>query len=86
MFSPPPDGIDISAYKAPAAVTPNDGADLPRIKTRGVYIGGAGNLAVVTHEGVTLTFTGLLVGTIYPIQVDRIKATNTTATNIIALY
>jgi len=68
-----------------AAVTPNDGADLAFV-TKGLFVGGAGNLAVTTAQGNALTFTGLLAGTLLPIRVSRVKATGTTATNIVALF
>ena len=52
--------------------------------TRGVYVGTTGNLKVDMVSGGTVTFVAL-VG-LLPIQVDRIYATGTTATNIVALY
>lgn len=70
------------------SVTPNDGADLSGI-TRGVYIGGAGNLAVIfadDADAAPQTLTGLATGVWHPIQVRRIMATNTTATLILAGY
>lgn len=67
------------------AVTPNDSADLsPRYATKGLFIGGAGNLNVDTMDGKTVLFTGVPVG-FFHIQVKRIRATSTTATNIVAL-
>lgn len=66
-------------------VTPNDSTALSRTP-RAVYIGGAGNLSVISHEDNTSTFVGLTAGTVLKIQPNIIKATGTTATNIIALY
>jgi hypothetical protein len=54
--------------------------------TRGVYVGTAGNIAVDMVSGGTVTFFNVLAGTLLPIQVDRIYATGTTATNLVALY
>lgn len=68
-----------------AAVTPDDSNDLTDV-TRWVYVGGAGNLTVVMNDGTTATFTGFQAGTLLPIRVSRVKATNTTATNITALW
>lgn len=51
----------------------------------GIYIGGAGNLAVVMESGDTVTFTAPPVGTILPIRVTKVMATNTTATLLIGL-
>lgn len=67
------------------AITPNDGTDLVTV-TRGIYIGGAGNLAVVMSSGDAVTFTALAVGVIHPLRIARVKSTNTTATLIIGVY
>lgn len=50
-----------------------------------LYIGGAGNVAIRTMSGKTVTFTAVPVGTILPVQCDRVMSTNTTATLIIGL-
>lgn len=75
------------------AVTPNDGADLVPANnvarpTRGVLVGGAGTLAVVMADGnpISLTIPATACGVILPISVNRIKATGTSATNIVAFY
>jgi len=74
----------VSARRA-AAITPSDTAssDDP---TRAIYVGGAGNLRVDMVSGGTVTFVGLMAGTVLPVQVTRIYATSTTATNLLALY
>lgn len=78
---------DIAPFVGAVAVTPNDGADIPAPGvTRGIYIGGAGNLKADMADGSTVTFVGLLVGWTYEFRCKRIYATGTTATNIIALY
>lgn len=68
-----------------AAVTPADSA-LTDAPTRAVYVGGAGNLAVTFVDGTTVTFVGVPAGTLLPIAVKEILATNTTATSILALF
>ncbi|MGB7243560.1 MAG: hypothetical protein WBC93_15930 [Sulfitobacter sp.] len=68
-----------------AAVTPNDSADLPT-SARGIYVGGAGNVALVTTDGDTLTFAGAAAGATLPICTARVLATGTTATNLLALW
>lgn len=73
----------VSAYDA-AAVTPADDGAL-RV-TRALYVGGAGNVKVDMTLGNTVTFVGVVAGTILPIQVSRVYNTDTTATNIVALY
>jgi hypothetical protein len=66
------------------AITPSDTATIPA--TKGIFIGGAGNLAVTMANGNTVTFTGLSAGVVHPISVTKISATGTTATSILALY
>lgn len=66
-------------------VTPNDSADLA-YAARSLFVGGAGNIAVDTTGGDTVTFTGVVAGTILPVSVARVYATGTTATNIVGLY
>lgn len=68
------------------AVTPNDAADLASGATKGLYLGGTGNVKVDMADGSTVTFIGLAGGVIHPISVKRIYATDTTATSILAVY
>jgi len=65
------------------AVVKSDSTTFP--VTRGLYIGGTGDVAVLTADGQTITFSAVPVG-IFPIQVTQVLSTGTTATNIIALY
>lgn len=51
-----------------------------------LYIGGTGNVSVVTIGGDQITFNGVPAGTTLPIQVLRLRATGTTATNVNALW
>jgi len=48
----------------------------------GIYVGGAGNVTVVTEEGTTVTFTAPPVGTILPIRTQKVTAA-TTATLLV---
>ena len=66
------------------AVTPSDSVNLPYPSV--VYVGVAGNVRVLTAQGDDVTFTGVLGGTVIPVQVIRVYATSTTATNIVAIY
>jgi len=72
----------VSAHGA-ESVTPSDSTVFPIC--RAVYVGGTGNLSVRMADGQTVVFNSVAVG-IFPIQVDQVLSTNTTATNIIALY
>ena len=68
-----------------ASVTPNDSVDLTK-SSRALYVGVAGDIKITTVQGDTVTFVGVLSGTILPIRVQRVFATGTTATSIISLY
>lgn len=75
------------ASSAPAnngiAVTPSDSA---LITSRYIYVGGAGDLAVLlVGDTVPVTFKAVPVGTVLHICVQKVMATNTTATLILAL-
>jgi len=49
-------------------------------------VGGAGNIKVDTLGGDTVTFTGVLAGSILPVRILKVYSTDTTATNIVAVY
>jgi hypothetical protein len=74
-----------------AVVTPSDTARIADV-SGGVnngcvlYIGGAGNLKVETVGGDEVTFVGINTGTFLPVQVVKVFATGTSATNILALW
>lgn len=48
----------------------------------GIYVGGAGNVTVVTEEGTNVTFNAVPVGTILPIRTQKVMAA-TTATLLV---
>lgn len=73
-----------SSAQSAVVVSPSDTNTLNF--TRGLYVGGAGNLAVTMKDGTTVTFTGVTAGQILPVSVTQVKATGTTATNIVAVY
>ena len=66
------------------AVEPNDGADLPFV-SRCLNVAEAGTVRVTTLGGETATIT-LSAGIVFPVRAQRIWATGTTATGIVALY
>lgn len=78
-----------SAFSDPAvnalAVTPSDSTDLTAAPCRALYVGTGGNISAVVG-GNTVTFTGVPSGSILPVRISRVRATSTTASNIIALY
>ena len=51
-----------------------------------LYVGGTGNVSVVTIGGDIVTFNGVPAGTTLPVQVLKLRSTNTTATLINALW
>ena len=83
----------LQAYRA-AAVTPSDTVTIPSVSTQDgkgnngclLYVGVAGDVKVTTAGGDDVTFTGILAGSFIPVQVLKVFATGTTATNIVALW
>lgn len=82
-------GKDADPVEMAVAVTPDDNTDLT-YTTRGLYIGGAGNVVVRMYNAsgtaASVTFTGVSAGTVLPIRAQRVLSTSTTATNIVALW
>ena len=79
----------LQAGKA-AAVTPSDTVDIPfpgGDKNNGcvLYVGVAGDLKVRTVAGDDVVFVGMQAG-FFPVNVLRVFATGTTATDIVALW
>ena len=51
-----------------------------------LYVGGTGNVSVITLGNDQITFNGVPAGTTLPIQVVKLRSTGTTATLINALW
>lgn len=66
------------------AITPSDSVNVVGL-FKSIYVGGAGNAAVVAMDDTVVTFVGLVAGSIIPIIGKRINSTNTTATFLVAL-
>ena len=79
-----PGGITGPITKA-VAVTPSDATNLTDT-ARALYVGGAGNVVLLMTDGNTITLTAVAVGVWHPIRFNRVNATNTTATAIVAGY
>lgn len=78
-----------NAAQAPASyafvITPSNTTDLEQV-TRAIYVGGDGNIAVRLYGNSShVDFIGVKAGTILPIRADRVRSTDTTATNLIGL-
>lgn len=79
-----------SPAQGAAAVTPHDSNNITALGGalvyRGLYVGGTGDVAAVLASGDVAIFKAVPAGTLLPIMVVRVNATNTTATNMLALY
>lgn len=74
---------DVPFYDA-AAVTKSDSTIIPA--TRGLYIGGVGDLIVTLTSGATpITYKAVPAGTLLMLSVTQVLNA-TTATSIVALY
>ena len=74
-----------------ASVTPSDTANIPSVSggtNNGcvLYVGTAGNLRVQTVGGDDVTFNNINTGAFIPVQIVKVYATGTTASNILALW
>jgi|GEM_PF-6293014 len=72
-------------------VTPDDSNDLANTEQRGacIYVGnvtGGSELQVTMEGGTTVIFKGIAAGTFMPILVTRVWATNTTVSDILAIF
>ena len=71
------------------AVTHSDTVDITGINPNTpatLFVGGGGDVVVITIGGSTLTLKNIADGSFLPIQVTRVKLTGTTATDIVALF
>lgn len=65
------------------AVTPSDSVDLASVPN-GLWVGTGGDVSAVVG-GATLLYKSVPDGSVLPIRPTRVRATNTTASNIVAL-
>lgn len=84
-FSSNADAASSPAVNA-SAVTPHATDPLANV-SKGLYVGGAGDIACrLAGDSADVTFVAVPVGTVLPIRVSHVRATGTTATNILNLY
>lgn len=69
-----------------ASVTASDTENIPHGTVKALYVGTAGNVAVVGQDDNAETFVSVPAGTLLEINAKRVNSTNTTASDIIALY
>ncbi len=72
-------------YQYAGAITPHDTNAMPFSPIRAIYVGGAGNVTVKMPQGHTVLFTAPPVGTVLLVECERVMATGTTATALVAL-
>lgn len=76
--------FDSSPAVQAIVVTPSNSAGFP--ECRSLFVGTGGDVAVVAKEGGVVTFKNVGNAQILPIRAVRVNSTNTTATDIVALY
>lgn len=87
-FVPPPGNqVSTSPPAHAAAVTPSDSVALPAL-SRFIWVGGGpGNLAVImAGDDTAVTLIAVPAGTMLELCVSKVMSTNTTSTNIVALW
>ena len=63
----------------------SDTIDMP-FDARGIYLGVAGDVKLITPAGSILLLKNLVAGVIHPIETRRVFNSGTTATNIVLLW
>lgn len=77
-------GLSSPAENA-AAITPDDAADLAEVP-RALFVGEAGDLAVVMLGGGTVTLANVPAGSLLPLRVAGVRASGTTAGRILGFW
>lgn len=73
-----------TVYRTAVVVTPTDGTQVGPFM--GLYVGGAGDVALVPTGSVApVIFKAVPAGTLLPVSFQGINATLTTATNLVGL-
>jgi hypothetical protein len=78
----------VTAARHSETVAPSDTTDLTKV-TSAIYVGGAGDLSLILandSDGGATTFKAVPAGTTLYVQCRRIMDTNTTATNLVAMW
>lgn len=68
------------------AISKSDTVNFTAGICRAIYVGTAGNVVAIRYDGTAVTFVGAAAGSILPIQAIRVNSTDTTASNMVALY
>lgn len=83
IFSQYVRGLD-GPYEKAASVTPSDSSFLS-FRTLALWVGGVGDVALLMASGSSITLTAVPTGTLLKVRADKVLATGTTATLIVAL-
>lgn len=75
-------GTSASSHEA---VTPSDSNAFTGGTCTGVYVGVGGDVAVLVN-GVVVTYKNVPTGFILPVEATRVNSTNTTATDMVAMF
>jgi hypothetical protein len=77
----------IEPFRNAVAITPHDTNPSIIGSPVGVYVGGAGAITCTLSGGsADVVFAAVPVGAVLDVELSAVKATGTTATNLLALY
>jgi hypothetical protein len=80
-------GNPVEQFNRWLPITPSDTLDLPEGPSDGIWVGGGGDVAAVMQDNtMPVVLAAVPAGAWLPIAARRIKATGTTATNLVVLY
>lgn len=75
----------IAPAKTAFEIAPDDNADLPGA-TKAVYVGTGGNItARPVDADADVTFRNVVAGTVLPVRMRAVRATGTTAADLVGL-
>lgn len=75
----------VSPPEQAAPIAPSDSEVLSHV-TRGLWVGGGGNVRLRMLGGGEVTLEGIVPGSLIPIRAVQVFATGTTATAIVGLW
>lgn len=78
--------IEDQGARSLKAVTPSDSADLPNGVCRALWIGAAGDVAIIAENDTSAVTLADVPAGLLPVRAKRVMSTNTAATDIVALY
>lgn len=79
--------VEDTGARQARAITKSDTDKLPLGVCRALWIGGAGDVAVIAeNDTAAVTFVGCAAGQVIPVKCKMVMSSNTTATSIVALY